>query len=235
MRTLLITGANSEIAYEYIKTYGQDYKSIIMHYGHRKDRIDQLMESYDNIIPVQADLENKSEVENLINSIKEYEIYEYLHLAAPKLRHERFVKCAVEEFEKETQVVCWSFLRISQQLIPSMCKKHEGRILAVLTEYTVTNQPAYLSHYITGKFALLGLVKSIASEYGPKGIRVNGMSPGMINTDFISKLPQYVIDDNAKATAEGRNLCVNDLIPTIHYLLSEESTGINGQNILLKK
>ena len=56
----------------------------------------------------------------------------------------------------------------------------------------------------------------------------------MIETDFISKLPQYVIDDNAKATLRGRNLNSADLIPTIDFLMSEKSTGINGQNILLQ-
>lgn len=234
MKTILITGGNSEIAFEYVKNHWHEYKNIIMNYGQRKDRIDRLMNSYDNIVPINADLGDKIQVDDLVNRIKEYEIDEYLHLAAPKLRHERFTKCAIEEYEKEMQVVCWSFLRIIQQLIPMMVKKHEGRILAVLTEYTITCQPPYLSHYITGKFALLGLIKCIASEYGSKGIRANGLSPGMIKTDFISKLPQYVIDDNAKATAEGRNLSADDLIHTIQYLLSKESAGINGQNILLK-
>ena len=114
-----------------------------------------------------------------------------------------------------------------------MIKRGHGHILGVLTEYTITNQPAYLSHYISAKFALLGLLKSLASEYGMKGIQVNGISPGMINTDFIANLPQYVIDENAKAMSKGRILCPDDLLPTIHYLMSEESVNINGQNILL--
>ena len=56
----------------------------------------------------------------------------------------------------------------------------------------------------------------------------------MIETDFISKLPQYIIDDNAKATPKGRNLLPVDLVPTINYLLSRKSLAINGENILLK-
>ncbi len=235
MRTILIIGANSAIATEYIKTTAENYDRIIMHYAHRRDRIDDLLELYgDRIIPLCADLSNKEETDTLAKNIGEYEIDEILHLAAPGLRHMRMSKGSMEEYEVEMQVVCWSFLRICQAILPYMTKRGEGRILAVLTEYTVTNQPPYLSHYITAKFALLGLIKCIASEYAAKGIRANGISPGMIETDFISKMPQYVIDENAKGTPEGRNLLPEDLISTVKYLLGKDSAAVNGQNILLK-
>lgn len=235
MRTILVTGANSEIAAEYVKKYGERYDSVIMHYGQRRDRIDALKVAYgDLIVPIEADLSDRDGVERLIESTKEYEIDEFMHLPAPKLRHIRFAKGSMDEFELEMQVAFWSFLMICQALIPAMVKRGSGRILVMLTEYTIDNQPPYLSHYISSKFALLGLIKSLASEYGAKGIRINGVSPGMIETDFVSKLPQYVIDDNAKATVRGRNLTPADLIQTIGYLLSEESEGINGQNILIR-
>lgn len=72
------------------------------------------------------------------------------------------------------------------------------------------------------------------SEYASKGIRVNGLSPGMIETDFIAKLPQYVIDNNKKSSTRGRILKPQDLISIIEYLLSDDSIGIYGQNILLQ-
>lgn len=235
MRTILITGANSEIASSYVKQNEDAYDLMIAHYGHRKDRVEELMGHYGSkIIPICADLSNVDNVDNLVAILNDFEINEYLHIAAPGLRHMRFAKGKIQEFELEMQVVYWSFLRICQCIIPGMAKRGEGRILAILTEYTITNQPPYLSHYISSKFALLGLIKSLASEYATKGIRVNGISPGMIETDFISKLPHYVIDDNAKATLRGSNLNPSDLLPVITYLLSENSEGINGQNLLLQ-
>lgn len=235
MRTILITGANSEIASSYVKENGEAYDVIIAHYGHRKERIEELIEHYGSkIIPICADLSNVAGVDKLVAKLNDCKINEYLHIAAPGLRHMRFAKGNIQEFELEMQVVYWSFLRICQCIIPGMVKKGEGRIVAILTEYTVKNQPPYLSHYISSKFALLGLVKSLASEYATKGIRVNGISPRMIETDFISKLPQYVIDDNAKTTLRGSNLRPSDLVPMVTYLLSEKSEGINGQNLLLQ-
>ena len=235
MKTLFITGANSAISAEYVKKYEQSYECIITHYAHRHDRIDNLIELYGNkIIPICADLSCRNDVETLSKTLEKFEIDEVLHLAAPALRHQRFTKCKLTDFELEMQVVYWSFVRLCQGILSGMIKRGHGHILGVLTEYTITNQPAYLSHYISAKFALLGLLKSLASEYGMKGIQVNGISPGMINTDFIANLPQYIIDENAKVMSKGRILCPDDLLPTIHYLLSEESVSICGQNILLR-
>ncbi|MCI8402813.1 MAG: SDR family oxidoreductase [Lachnospiraceae bacterium] len=234
-KTIFITGANSEIATFYIKEKSQDYDCIIAHYRHRHDRIDGLKGVLeDKLVPVSADLSSRSDVEKLVEKLKSYEIDEFLHVAAPKLRHMRFVKGDLYEFELEMQVVYWSFFQICQTILPGMVKRGKGRIVSILTEYTVTNQPPYLSHYISAKFALLGLMKSLAGEYAVKGIRVNGISPGLIETDFISQLPQYVIENNAKTTIKGKNLNPSDLISTISYLLSEESGSINGQNILLQ-
>jgi len=234
-KTILITGANSEIATNYIKAKNQDYTCIIAHYGHRHDRIDELKDVFRNkLVPISADLASEAEVDNLAGKMKSYEIDEFLHIAAPKLRYMRFAKANRSEFELEMQVVYWSFFQVCQAIIPNMLKRGKGRVVSILTEYTVTNQPPYLSHYISAKFALLGLIKSLAGEYAVKGIRINAISPGMIETDFVSQLPQYVINDNAKSTIRGRNLTPDDLIPTISYLLSEESGSINGQNILLQ-
>ncbi|MCI9361681.1 MAG: SDR family oxidoreductase [Hungatella sp.] len=234
-RTILITGANSEIVSKYIEREVQNYEYIIVAYDRRRDRIDRLKEVYgDRIVPIRADFSVFSDVEMLSEEAGKYEIDELLHVAAPQLRHMRFAKGNIKDFELEMQVVYWSFLRICQQLIPGMAKKGQGRIVSILTEYTVTSQPPYLSHYISAKFALLGLIKSLAAEYAAKGIRVNGISPGMIETDFISQLPRYVIDNNIKTSPNKKNLSSADLIPTISYLLSEESGSINGQNILLQ-
>lgn len=234
-KTLLITGANSQIAASYIKERNQEYGCIIAHYFQRCDRIDGLKNILGNkLVPISADLSKKDDVEKLAGELKNYEIDEFLHIAAPGLRHMRFAKGSLAEFELEMQVVFWSFLQICQTIIPSMVKHGGGRIAAILTEYTVTSQPPYLSHYISAKFALLGLIKSLAGEYAAKGIRVNGISPGMMETDFVSRLPQYVIENNAKKTARGRNLCPDELISTISYLLSEQAGGATGQNILLE-
>lgn len=235
MRTLLVTGANSEIGSTFINEAASEYDCIIAHYGHRHERIDSLVGKYgEKIVPICADLSNSGDLEKLTEELTKYQIDEFLHVAAPKFRHLRFTKGDIKEFELEMQVCFWSFLRICQHIIPGMVKRKQGRIVSILTEYTITHQPSYMAHYISAKYALLGLIKSLASEYAAKNIKVNALSPAMIETEFVSQMPQYVIDDAAKASINGKNLTVIELVPSIQYLLSKELSAINGQNLLLQ-
>lgn len=235
MRTLLVTGANSEIGAAYLREKGEGYGRIIAHYKTRHDRIDALVERLgDKVVPVYADLSKPGDIDRLLAQLEGFQLDEFLHIAAPKFRYTRFAKADIGEFELEMGVVYWSFLRICQKAIPGMAKRGHGKILSILTEYTVTNQPPYMSHYISTKYALLGLIKSLASEYAAKHIRINAISPGMVETGFLSQVPQYVIDANAKEALNKKNLCPADLVPAICFLLSNESDAITGQNILLQ-
>ena len=59
----------------------------------------------------------------------------------------------------------------------------------MLTSCTTNIPPKYLASYVTSKYALLGLVKALSNEYADKGIRINGISPSMIETKFLENIP----------------------------------------------
>ena len=103
----------------------------------------------------------------------------------------------------------------------------------MLTAYTENTPPKFLSSYVTVKYALLGLVKALAVEYADKGIAVNGVSPEMISTKFLRNMPQWVVEKNAAANPSGRNLAVEDVVPAIKFLLSDEAGQITGQNLVI--
>ena len=75
---------------------------------------------------------------------------------------------------------------------------------------------------------MLGLVKALATEYAPKGITVNGISPAWVNTKYIDNQPDILKEQAAMNSPMGRNLEVAEIIPTIEYLLSEGASCING-------
>ena len=76
-------------------------------------------------------------------------------------------------------------------------------------------------------------MKALAVEYAGKGITVNGISPGAVETKFNSELPEFVINQYAEGRASGRNFLVQEVVPTIQFLLSSKSNSITGQNIAL--
>lgn len=237
MKIILITGGNSEIGSTYIKEKGSEYDRIIVHYGRNRERIDKLVEMYgDKIIPFSADLSDSVSVQEMLESIKDMriEIDAFLHVAAPKFRYTRFHKNNIHEFELEMNVVYWSYFMICRALLPGMVKRKKGKIVSILTEYTITSQPAYMAHYISSKYALLGLTKALSSEYASKNVQINAISPGMVETEFLSQIPHYIIEQNAQSNPNNKNLSPMELVPVINFLLSDESDKVSGQNILVK-
>ena len=114
-----------------------------------------------------------------------------------------------------------------------MAKNKFGKIVVMLTSYTTNIPPKYLASYVTSKYALLGLVKALANEYSDKGIKINGISPSMIETKFLQSIPELIVKQNAMNSPTGSNLSVDDVIPMFKFLLSDESNSITGQNIAI--
>ncbi len=101
----------------------------------------------------------------------------------------------------------------------------------MLSAYLLGVPPKFQSPYITVKYALLGLMRNLAAEYAAKGIMVNAVSPDMMETKFLSELPDLIKEQSAKNKPLGRNLFVEEVIPTMEYLLSSGSDVVTGQNI----
>jgi len=120
---------------------------------------------------------------------------------------------------------------ISQAFIPKMSKKNYGKIVFMLSAYLLGVPPKFQSPYVTVKYALLGLMKELAVEYASKGIMVNAVSPDMMETKFLSELPDLIKEQSAKNNPLGRNIYVKEVVPTIEYLLSSGSDAVTGQNI----
>ena len=153
-----------------------------------------------------------------------------IHLLVKKINNQKFIKSSWKQFDNEMQVSLYSIVMILKELIPQMMKQKYGRIIIMLSSYTLNIPPKFLSSYVTVKYALLGLIKSLSVEYANKGITINGISPEMIETKFLSDIPKLIVQKNAQDSPLGRNLYVQDIIPMFLYLLSDEAEVITGQN-----
>ena len=114
-----------------------------------------------------------------------------------------------------------------------MAKNKYGKVVVMLTSYTTNIPPKYLASYVTSKYALLGLIKALANEYADKGIRINGISPTMMDTKFLQSIPELIVKQNAMNSPTGKNLSVEEVTPMFEFLLSDKSAAITGQNIAI--
>ena len=124
-----------------------------------------------------------------------------------------------------------SIVLILKHFLPKMSKQKYGKVIFMLTSFTLNAPPKYQAPYITAKYALLGLMRDLAREYADKNIMVNGVSPEMMETRFLSDMPELVVQQNAANNPMGRNLRVEDVLPTFEYLLSDGADLVTGQNI----
>lgn len=83
----------------------------------------------------------------------------------------------------------------------------------------------------TIEYAMLGLVKSLTSEYSDKNIQINSISPSMCETKFLDNINENLVELSAYNHSLKRNAIVEDITPIIKILISNESNYINGVNI----
>jgi 3-oxoacyl-[acyl-carrier protein] reductase len=101
----------------------------------------------------------------------------------------------------------------------------------MLSSVVINVPPKALTQYTTIKYAMLGLVKSLASEYSDKNIQINAVSPSMVETKFLDNINEKLVELSAYNHPLKRNAQVNEITPIIKMLISKESDYINGVNI----
>ena len=233
-KILLVTGASSDVGSLLIDNVAHNYYRVIAHYRSNKNTVERLREKYGNIIiPIQSDFSDLESIQEMINMIKIQKLCpdHIVHLSSPKVNNLQFHKNKWDEFEYEMNSSLRPIVMMCQQFIPFMSKQKSGKIIFMLTAYLIGQPPKFLSPYITTKYSLLGLMKSLNSEYASKGISINAISPEMIETKFLSELPELIKEQSAGNSPIKRNLEVGEVVPTIEYLLSERADRICGQNI----
>lgn len=233
-RVLLVTGASSDVGAALIRRIGHQYGTVFAHYRSSEGIIGDLRaELGDRIVPVQADFSDPAGAEGLIEAIRRSGKTpdHIVHLSNGKARSMQFGKTDWDAFRQELDTSLRSIVTILQAFLPGMAKNRYGRVVFMLTSYVLGVPPKFQSVYITAKYAQLGLMKTLAAEYAARGVTVNAVSPDMMETKFLSDLPDLIREQSAKNNPLGRNITVDETVPAIAYLLSDESGAVTGQNI----
>ena len=230
---ILIIGASSDIGLNLIKNIS-DEALIIAHYNSSNEKLLELSKNINNeLITIKADLSKEDEINNLLDAIEsDYGVpNKIVHLAANKVENIRFKDVSWSDFEKDINISLKSAVLILNRFLPKMAKLKKGKVLIMLSSYVLGAPPKALSHYTSIKYAMLGLAKSLASEYADKNIQVNTVSPSMIETKFLDNINEKFVELSAYNHPLKRNARVDDITPIINMLISKESDYINGVNI----
>lgn len=84
------------------------------------------------------------------------------------------------------------------------------------------------TNYAASKFAVLGMTKTWARELGPKGVRVNAVCPGFIETEMLKTMPEKVLDGLKRASWMGRLGSPDEIASVYAFLASDDASFVNG-------
>lgn len=235
-KTLFVTGASSELGCSLIENVADNYDIVVAHYRSSVERLLPLEEKLGaKLMLVQADFSDSVSVRKMLDFLSEREIKpdHIVHMAALPMENKHFKKQSWCNFAENIETDLRPIVEILGEFLPAMGKQKYGKVIFMLTSCTVGMPPKYTTVYTTAKYALLGLMKSLAAEYAEKGITVNGVSPEMIDTRFLKDLPDLIKEMNAQNMPQKENLKVEQVVPTLAFLLSDGADMISGQNIAI--
>lgn len=87
--------------------------------------------------------------------------------------------------------------------------------------------------YVGSKWAVRGMTKAAAKEYGPRAIRVNSIHPGLVKTPMLGEVPDSVIEKRAALVPLKRAGTLEDMSNLVAFLLSDEASYITGAEIVI--
>ncbi|MET9387104.1 SDR family NAD(P)-dependent oxidoreductase [Streptomyces sp. NPDC002928] len=154
---------------------------------------------------------------------------------AGKTGFKEFLKITDESWDSIMAVNLSGPFYCCQAAIPDMIAAGWGRIVNISSSSAHSGQQ-YMTHYVASKSGLIGLTKSLALEFGPKGITVNTIPPGFVDTPMLRGserrgLLGSSVDDIAEVTPVRRAGRPEDIAAACSFLVSEEAGYITGQII----
>ena len=239
-KVALITGASSGIGREAAIAFAEQGAKVVAA-ARRADLGEELVAAIQAIggeaIFVPTDVSKVEDVKNLIN--KTVAKYGRLDFAFNNAGIEQvpgpMVEQSEEDFDKIMDINVKGVWLSMKYQVPEMLKQGGGAIVNTSSVAGVIGMGG-MGMYVASKHAVIGLTKSVALEFGMLGIRVNAISPAVIDTDMYHRF----VGDNTEFKAKmeslhpiGRIGTSRECAESVIWLCSQKSAFITGHNLMI--
>jgi NAD(P)-dependent dehydrogenase (short-subunit alcohol dehydrogenase family) len=247
-KVAVVTGAGKGIGLAVTKALVDEGAQVVA-----GSRTTDSLDGLDHVTAVAVDLAAPDGPARLIRSaIDEFGQVDVLvnNVGAVRMRLEGFFGTSDEDFEWAMQMNFFTAVRASRAALVAMVERGTGAIVNVASVNAFFQPDAATIDYGAAKAALVNLTKTLSQEFGPRGIRVNAVSPGPVETDLW--LGEHgVAETVAKATgvdaataretviagiggfATGRFTTPEEVATLITLLASERTANVTGANYLI--
>jgi 2-hydroxycyclohexanecarboxyl-CoA dehydrogenase len=146
-----------------------------------------------------------------------------------------FLQITAETWNRIIEVNLTGTFHVCQAVVPHMIQAGWGRIVNISSSSAQGGQPL-MTHYVASKAGVIGFTKALALELGPKGITVNTIPPGFIDTPMLRKserrgLLGEGVDHHAARTPVRRVGRPEDIAAACSFLVRDEASYVTGQVI----
>ncbi len=228
-RTILITGATSSFGQELIARLPSDANIIAIS---RQPLINEMSDD-PRIINVVADLSKTDFLNNFDNKFDFSRVDEVVHFAAAPMRMQNFSSNTSDQLLHDYQTNFLSVVALLTKVVATRKQNpRQIRVVLMLTDMLRSAKKGETS-YIASKFALLGLVNSLSTEFSGNELRINAVSPSLVETKYVGHFPEFLRKDISNKHPMKRHCTVSEVIDSVEFLLSPQSSFISGQNIFI--
>lgn len=234
-KTALITGATRGIGKQIALTLAQNGYDIAINYRTENDALKetkkQIEEKGVKCLTVQGDVSNFEDCEKFVKEIiEEYGKIDVLVNNAGITKDTLLMRMKKEDFEDVIDTNLVGTFNVTKNVISHMMKARSGRIINISSVVGVAGN-AGQTNYSASKAGMIGFTKSLAKEVASRGILVNAVAPGFIETGMTDVLKDEIKEEIAKSIPLKRIGTTQDVANVVKFLAGEDSTYITGQVI----
>ena len=183
------------------------------------------------VLRVKGDISNISDVENLIKSAKEkFGKIDIMVNNAGITKDTLILRMKEEDFNSVIDVNLKGVFNCLKTITPVMVKQREGKIINLSSVVGLSGNAGQVN-YAASKAGVIGMTKSLAKEIGARGITVNAVAPGFIETDMTEVLGDKFKEEAKKSIPLKRLGKPEDVANVVAFLASEDADYITGQVI----
>lgn len=231
----LITGAGRGIGAAVAKELAKSGATVIINYGGNEEAaantLKSIKETCGNGEIYKCDVADFKAVEDMVKDIiKRYGRIDILVNNAGITKDGLIMRMSEEEFDSVINVNLKGTFNTIRHVSRQMLKQKNGRIVNMSSVVGIAGNAGQVN-YAASKAGVIGITKSAAKELASKGITVNAVAPGYIDTDMTKVLSDNVKESVLATIPLKRMGDVADIAKSVAFLVSDEASYITGQVI----
>ena len=234
-KNIIITGSTRGIGLAIAHECAKEGANIVIH-GTNPEKVKEIVsllnDTYSTtIVGFACDITSYEACQNLVkDSLNALKSIDSLINNAGITRDNLLLRMSEDEWNDVIETNLTSIFSMTKAISKPFLKQKSGKIINMSSVVGIMGN-AGQSNYAASKGGIIAFTKSIAKEFGAKGIQCNAIAPGFIQTEMIDTLPEDYLNTIIKSIPARKLGSTDDVSKLVLFLASDESRYITGQTI----